>query len=198
MDEPPVSSIRTAGLRRLSEAIDAAHLLLGRGVAVLTLLMVLLGAYNAVARHLGKYLGSNLSSNAFIEGQWYMFSLVFLLGAATTLAQDRHVRVDVFYGRLGPRGKATVDLLGTLLFLLPFCVFCIWTTWPAVANSFAVREVSPDPGGLPRWPIKAMIPLAFVLLFLQGLSEAARSLLRLGEARAEGAAAAEGGEGGGR
>ncbi len=166
-------------IRRISAGIDRAHLLLGRGVAVLTLLMVLLGGYNAVARHLGKYLGTNLSSNGFIEGQWYMFSLVFLLGAATTLAQDKHVRVDVLYGRLGPKGRAGIDLAGTLLFLLPFCVFGIWMTWPAVANSWAVREVSPDPGGLPRYPIKAVIPLAFGLLFLQGLSELGKKLLVL-------------------
>ena len=166
-------------IQRLSAGIDRAHLLLGRGVGLLTLLMVLLAAGNAVARHLGKYLGANLSSTAAIEGQWYMFSLVFLLGAATTLAQDKHVRVDVLYGRLGPKGKAGINLSGTLLFLLPFCVFGIWMTWPAVANSWAVREVSPDPGGLPRYPIKAVIPLAFALLFLQGLSELAKSLLTL-------------------
>jgi len=158
-------------LAKLSALIDGFHRYVGRGVAVLSLLMVLVGAWNAIARHLGRYLGTQLSSNAYLEGQWYMFSLLFLLGAATTLERDGHVRVDVFYGRLGPRGKALIDLLGTALFLIPFCIFGIWVSIPAVENSWAVREVSPDPGGLPRYPIKAMIPVAFGLLLLQALSE---------------------------
>jgi TRAP-type mannitol/chloroaromatic compound transport system permease small subunit len=87
--------------------------------------------------------------------------------------------VDVLYGRLGTRGRAGIDLAGTLLFLLPFCVLMLWATWPAVAASWAVREVSPDPGGLPRWPIKALVPVAFVLLFAQGVSQAIKAVAAL-------------------
>ncbi|HMB92451.1 MAG TPA: TRAP transporter small permease subunit, partial [Rhodothermales bacterium] len=111
-----------------------------------------------------------LNSNGFIELQWYLFSLVFLLGAAYTLKHGAHVRVDVVYGRLSAKGKAWVNLLGTVLFLIPFCVLMLWTAWPAVQESWALREMSADPGGLPRYPIKTIIPIAFVLLMVQGIA----------------------------
>jgi TRAP-type mannitol/chloroaromatic compound transport system permease small subunit len=84
------------------------------------------------------------------------------------------VRVDVLYGEHSQRGKAWTDLLGTILFLIPFCAFAIWISLEFVANSIAVREQSPDPGGLPRWPLKLVVPFAFALLGLQGLSEAVK------------------------
>ena len=143
----------------------------GRIVGWLTLAMVLLGAFNAVARYAGKTIGLNLSSNAYIEGQWYLFSLVFLLGAAHTLQRDQHVRVDVLYGRLSRRSKAKIDLAGTLLFLIPFCLFGLVICFPTVRNSWAVWETSPDPGGLPRYPIKTMLLVCFGLLLIQSVSE---------------------------
>lgn len=151
------------GISRMTEAI-------GRLTYWLTLGMVLLGAFNALARYQSRFTGLNLSSNRFIESQWYLFSLVFLLGAAYTLKHHGHVRVDVFYGRLGARGKAWIDLAGNLLFLLPFCALMIYFTVPSVMNSWRVWEISPDPGGLARYPIKTMVPVAFALLFLQGLA----------------------------
>lgn len=154
--------------------IDALNERIGRVVGWLVLLMVLIGAYNAVARYLGRWVGLNLSSNAYLEAQWYLFSLVFLLGAAYTLKHDDHVRVDVLYGRLSRRARAWIDLVGTLVFLLPFSVFCLWVSWPSVRNSWAVQEGSPDPGGLPRYPLKTMILVAFALLLLQGIAEAVR------------------------
>lgn len=153
-----------------SGAVDRFNERLGRGISWLALVMVLIGAYNAVARYLGRFLGANLSSNAYIELQWYLFSALFLLGAAYTLKRDAHVRVDVFYGRLRARGRAWINLLGTLLFLIPFCGFGLWVSWPSVRNSWAVREVSPDPGGLPRYPIKTVILIAFALLLVQGVA----------------------------
>jgi TRAP-type mannitol/chloroaromatic compound transport system permease small subunit len=158
-------------LRRIQGAIDRLSGWIGAGVSWLVLVMVLLGAFNAVARYLGRYVGVNLSSNAWIEGQWYLFSLVFLLGAAYTLQQDRHVRVDVLYGRLSKKQKAWIDLVGTMVFLLPFCVFALVFSWPAVSNSWAILEMSSDSGGLPRYPIKTALLVGFVLLALQGLSE---------------------------
>lgn len=160
-----------SALLRLARGIDALNRAVGRSAAWLSLLMVLMGAFNALARYFDRAVGGGLSSNAFVEGQWYLFSLVFLLGAPHALRAGAHVRVDVFYGRLSERGKHWVDLLGGLLFTIPFCSFALWIAWPAVAESFAIREGSPDPGGLPRWPIKAVIPVAFVLLLLQGVSE---------------------------
>jgi TRAP-type mannitol/chloroaromatic compound transport system permease small subunit len=142
----------------------------GWGLYWLTLGMVGVGAFNAIARYLGRYAGVRLSSNMWIELQWYLFSLVFLLGAAYTLKYDDHVRVDVLYGRLSRQGKAWINLLGTVLFLLPFCGVVLWMSIPFVTNSWAVLEASPDPGGLPRYPIKTVIPLALLLLMLQGVS----------------------------
>ena len=160
-----------ARLLAVSRAIDAVNRRIGRLVAVATLLMVLAGSFNAVARYFDRDLGTQLSSNRWIELQWYLFSIVFLLGAPWTLLAQRHVRVDVLYGRFSPRAKAWIDLLGGLVFLLPFCAFALYVGWEPVANSFAVREGSPDPDGLARWPIKAVLLVAFGLLFLQGLSE---------------------------
>ncbi len=161
-------------LTKLADGIDALNGAVGRGVSWLCLFMVLIGAWNAVARYLGRFVGVDLSSNSFIEAQWYLFSLLFLLGAGAALRDDSHVRVDVLYGRLGPRGKAWIDLVGTLVFLLPFCVFGVVESWDWVVNSWTEREVSPDPGGLPRYPLKAVVPLAFVLLGFQGVSMAIR------------------------
>lgn len=155
---------------RIASGIDRLNGWLGRGIYWLTLVMVLIGAYNAVARYIDRFTGWSLSSNTYIELQWYLFSLVFLLGAAYTLKHDAHVRVDVFYGRLSARGKAWINLLGTIVFLFPFCILMLVMSWPSVVNSWAVLEMSPDPGGLPRYPIKSIIPLAFVLLMLQGVS----------------------------
>lgn len=156
---------------RVPAAVDRLSEWTGRAVLWLVALMVAIGAFNAVARYLGRFLGTNLSSNAYLEAQWYLFSLVFLLGAAYALKHDAHVRVDLLYGRLSERGRAWIDLAGTVLFLVPFCVFMLIVSWPSVAASWAVREVSPDPGGLPRWPIKAVILVAFALLLLQGIAE---------------------------
>jgi TRAP-type mannitol/chloroaromatic compound transport system permease small subunit len=155
----------------------------GRAVLWLIALMVVVGAFNALARYGARWMGLNLSSNAYLELQWYLFSLAFLLGASYALRHDAHVRVDVLYGRLSERGKAWIDLAGTVLFLLPFCAFMLAVSWPSVAASWRVRETSPDPGGLPRWPIKAVILLAFALLIVQGLAEAARRVRTIREGR---------------
>jgi TRAP-type mannitol/chloroaromatic compound transport system permease small subunit len=166
-------------LRTLADAIDALNQRLGSGLRWLALLMVLMGAYNAVARYLTRYAGVSLSSNALNEAQWYVFSLIFLLGAAYGLKVDAHVRVDVLYGRLSERARGWIDLLGTLLFLIPFTVLMLWVSYPTVRNSWTIREVSPDPGGLPRYPIKAVILVAFGLLLLQGVAQAIRAVDRI-------------------
>jgi len=165
-----------SALLALSRAIDWLNEQIGRLVGGLVLLMVGFGAFNAIARYAGRFTETQLSSNAFIELQWYLFSLVFLLGAAYTLRRDQHVRVDVLYGRLSKRGKALIDLVGTLAFLIPFCLFALWVSFPTVSNSWAVLEVSPDPGGLPRYPIKTAILVSFALLLLQSISELIKKL----------------------
>jgi TRAP-type mannitol/chloroaromatic compound transport system permease small subunit len=168
-------------LYRLSDRMDALSDRLGKFVGWLTLAMIILGAFNAVARYTGKFTGVNLSSNAYIEMQWYLFSLIFLLGAAHTLQRDQHVRVDVLYERLSKRAQARVDLAGGFLFLIPFSVFGLVMCWPTVRNSWSVWEGSPDPGGLPRYPLKSAMLLCFGLLLLQGLSEMVKRIRILRE-----------------
>ena len=158
--------------RRIDEFSEST----GRVVYYCTLAMVSIGAFNAVARYTDKSTGLGLSSNTWLELQWYLFGLVFLLGAAYTLKHDDHVRVDVLYGRLSRRGKAWIDLAGTVLFLFPFCGLMIYMSIPMVENSWAVLEQSPDPGGLPRYPIRTMIPLAFVFLMIQGTAMVIRNV----------------------
>lgn len=157
-------------LLQVADGIDGVNERVGRVVYWLTLAMVVVGAFNAIARYLDRYTGLGLSSNMYIELQWYMFSLVFLLAAAYTLKHNAHVRVDVLFARLSRRGRAWINLGGTVLFLLPFCFLIIVVSWPSVLDSWARLEGSPDPGGLPRYPIKTVVPIAFALLAAQGIS----------------------------
>lgn len=161
---------------KISRKLDRLSEIIGAGAGWMILLMVLIGAYNAVVRYLGRFFGWNLSSNAYLELQWYLFSLTFLLGGAYALRRGAHVRVDVLYGRLSARGQAWINLVGSLIFLLPFCFFSLWVSWPSVRNSWAIREISSDPDGLPRYPIKAMILVGFVLLILQAVSEIVKQI----------------------
>jgi TRAP-type mannitol/chloroaromatic compound transport system permease small subunit len=159
---------------RIARAIDSLTGAIGRAVAWLALLMVLIGAFNAVARYLGRFLGVHLSSNAYLELQWYLFSIMFLLGAAYVLREDAHVRVDVLYGRVSARTQSIINILGTLFLLIPFSAFVLWVSTPVVRSSWRIREMSPDPGGLPRYPLKAMILVCFALLLLQALAQLIR------------------------
>lgn len=167
------------GLLRFAAGVDRFHDRIGALVSWLVLLMILIGAFNTVVRYVGRFTGWHLSSNAYLELQWYLFSLVFLLGAAYALRRNAHVRVDVLYGRLSRRQQAWIDLLGSLLFLIPFSVFALWVSWPSIHNSWKIFEMSSDPGGLPRYPIKTVIYPAFLLLIAQGVSEAIKNLARL-------------------
>ncbi len=162
-------------LLRLSRIIDNLNELIGRLTYGLVVLMVLVGVWNVIGRYLGRSIGQNLTSNALIEIQWYIFDLVFLLGGAYTLKHNEHVRVDIFYTKWSPKRKALANLIGTILFLIPFSIIVVIVSWGAVLNSWAILESSPDPGGLPRYPIKTMIIVSFVLLFLQGISEAIKN-----------------------
>ncbi len=153
-------------LLAFARAIDALNERVGRASMWLVLLATLISAGNAVMRY-----GFDLSSNAWLEIQWYLFGLIFLLGAGYTLKHNGHVRIDILHGRFSPRLRAWIDLLGGLLFLLPLCVLLVWMGWEGFAASWAVDETSPDAGGLLRWPIKLAIPVGFALLLLQGVAE---------------------------
>lgn len=163
-------------LLKLARIIDWINEKIGQLMYMLVLLMVLIGAYNATARYLGSTLGANLSSNAYLELQWYLFGTIFMMGAAYTLRHDAHVRVDIFYSRLSDKGKAWVDVLGTLLFMLPFCALALWMSLHWVEFSWKIHEGSPNPSGLPRYPIKTVVPVAFGFLILQGLSQLIKSV----------------------
>lgn len=155
----------------LSRFIDRVSGWVGEVTAWLALVMVLVGAFNSLARYGGRFIGVNLSSNLYLELQWYLFSLLFLLGASWALREDAHVRVDVMYARLRTPTRGWINVVGFTTLFLPFCIFTLWTAIPAVRNSWVVREGSPDPGGLPRYPLKAVILVCFGLLILQGISE---------------------------
>ncbi|RDI95053.1 C4-dicarboxylate ABC transporter substrate-binding protein [Meiothermus sp. QL-1] len=166
-------------LLTLSRWIDALNEGVGRVVLWLVVPMVAVGAYNAIGRSLDKSLGTRLASNTYFELQWYLFSLIFLLMVGYVLKHNGHIRVDVVYARLGERGRAWVDMLGSILFLVPFSLMLFYVSLAPVSFSVQIREMSPDAGGLPRWPLKlAMLP-AFILLALQGFSEFVKNLAYL-------------------
>ncbi|KAB2317846.1 TRAP transporter small permease subunit [Betaproteobacteria bacterium SCN1] len=153
-------------LLAFARLIDALTERIGRIALWIVLAATLISAGNALARYT---LGA--SSNAWLEIQWYLFGALFLLAAGYTLKHDAHVRIDVFYGRLGPRGRAWIDLFGGVLFLLPMALLLVWLSWPMFYEAWTTHELSPDAGGLVRWPVKLLLPAGFALLALQGLAE---------------------------
>jgi len=163
-------------LRRLAASVDALNDWIGKAIQWLVLLMVLVGAASTLLRYSARWLGLTLNLTPISEAGWYMFSVIFLLGAAYALRHDVHVRVDVLYERLGAKARSWVDLGGTVLFLIPFSILMLWVSYPAVRTSWQIRETSPDPGGLPRWPIKALILVSFGLLLLQAVSQTVRAV----------------------
>jgi len=166
-------------LHRLSTALGRIAETVGNTAAWLALALVLVTFAVVVLRYLFQ-----LGSIAMQESILYLHASLFLLGAAYTLNRDGHVRVDIFYRGFSPRGKALVDLVGALLLLLPVCTFLLWVSWDYVASAWALREGSPEAGGLPFvYLLKTLIPLAALLLALQGLSQALASLGTLTGAR---------------
>lgn len=162
-------------LLRLSKAIDQLNEWVGRGVAWLTTLMVLLFVYDVVMRYV-----FNQTFVAIFEIEWHLFAVIFLVGAGFAFRHDRHVRVDLFYTRFSARNKALVNLIGTLLFLVPFCLVGIKYGYDFALNAYNTQEGSPDPGGLPaRFLVKSMIPLGLSLLLLQGISLLCKAILTL-------------------
>jgi len=153
-------------LLTLSRAIDTVNEFVGRTVLWLVLATTLVSAANAGMRYT-----FGMASNAWLELQWYLFAAIFLLAAGYTLKHNGHVRIDILYGRLSGRGRAWIDLVGALVFLLPLSLLLVWFSWPGFASAWQHGEMSPDAGGLLRWPVRLMIPLGFTLLALQGVAE---------------------------
>ena len=150
----------------LSRAIDAITERVGRVVYWLVLIVVLVSAANAVVRKAFDY-----SSNAYLEVQWYLFSVIFLFGAGYTLLRNEHVRIDIIQGRLSPRTQNWIDVFGILFFLMPMSLIIMWLSWPLFVDSFQRHEVSTNAGGLIIWPARLMIPVGFALLIIQAISE---------------------------
>ena len=153
-------------LLSLSRVIDRITERIGQGLYWLILVTVLISAANAVVRK-----AFNYSSNSYLEMQWYLFSTVFLCAAGYTLLRNEHVRIDVISGKLSPRARAWIDILGTLFFLLPMAVLIGWLGWPVFVDSYVRGEVSSNAGGLIIWPARLLVPVGFLLLAVQGISE---------------------------
>jgi len=153
-------------LLALSRAIDAVSNFVGKAISWLLLAAILISALNAISRKV-----FSVSSNAWLESQWYLFSAVFLIAAGYTLLANEHVKVDLIYGKLPRKGQIIVDIFGTIFFLMPFCLITVYLSWPVFLQKFASGEVSNNTGGLLQWPAWLLIPVGFGLLALQGFSE---------------------------
>ena len=162
-------------LLRLSRAIDRLNEWVGSAVAWLVLAAVLISAGNAVMRK-----AFSLTSNAFLEIQWYLFAAVFLLAAGYTLLRQEHVRIDVVLARFARRTQVKVEIFGLLAFLMPFVLVIVYLVWPLVTGAWDSGERSSNAGGLIRWPVYALVPAGFVLLGLQGVSELIKRVAFLG------------------
>ncbi len=161
--------------RKLCLFIDAITERVGRIAAWATAVVVVVVFVDVVMRYV-----FNTSYVFTQELEWHLFAFIFLMGAGATLLKDGHVRVDVFYQRFGHRGRAWINLLGVIFFLVPGCIMIIVTSLKFVASSFAVLEGSPDPGGIPyRFILKSCIPAGFVLVLIQGFALGIRSFFHL-------------------
>ena len=184
-------------LLKLSRGIDAVNLRFGIIANYLVLFAALLSAANAGFRYginalialsrefhflsgiqaLVRWYGNN--SNAFLEGQWYMFAGMVLFGAAWTLKVNEHVRVDLIYGMVSDRARMVIDLIGGVLFLMPMCIVLMYFTWPWFVGAWLSGEVSTNAGGLVRWPVLLVLPIGFGLVALQGISEIIKCIAAL-------------------
>ncbi len=149
-----------------SNGIDRLNTWLSKYVIWLILIATLVSAINALVRKI-----FNTSSNAFLEVQWYFFAASFLLAAGYTLLNNEHVKIDVVYSRFSRRTQTQIDIFGFAVFLLPMCSAILWFAVPFFVKGYVSNEMSSNAGGLIRWPVYAMIPLGFGLLWLQGVSE---------------------------
>jgi TRAP-type mannitol/chloroaromatic compound transport system permease small subunit len=158
-------------LLKVSKAVDWLNTQIGKNVIWLILASTVISAVNATVRK-----AFNVSSNAYLEVQWYLFAAAFLLASAYTLLNGEHVKIDVIYSRWSKRTQIWIDVLGFIFFLLPFCTAVLWFGIPFFLQGYRSNEVSPSAGGLILWPVYAMMPLGFFLLMLQGISELIKRL----------------------
>lgn len=153
-------------LLAVSRVIDAVNSRLGRWISWLVLIVVLISATNATVRKV-----FDTSSNTWLELQWILFGVIFLLCSPWTLLSNEHIRIDIVNSMLPKRARDIIDIVGHALFLLPLTIVMIVTSWPFFTRSFAINEQSLNAGGLPQWPAKSLVVIGFTLLFFQGISE---------------------------
>lgn len=153
-------------LLNASKTIDAINAKVGQFTTWLILATTLISAGNAIVRK-----AFDVSSNALLEVQWYLFAAVFMLGAGYGLLKNTHVRIDFISSKLSHRTRNWIDALGFIFVLAPFCLISIYLSWPMFAQALSSGEMSQNAGGLIRWPVYAIIPLGFALLLLQAVSE---------------------------
>lgn len=158
----------------ISEGIDWLNQRLGDVCNFLVLAACVVSAGNAMIRYAFGY-----SSNSWLEMQWYMFAIFVMFGASYTFKRNEHVRVEILYLMLSERGQLWLDMIGTLFFLIPSCLLLSYLSWPFFMQAYNVGEISSNAGGLVRWPIKIVVPVGFVLLALQGLSEVIKRIAAL-------------------
>ncbi len=169
------------GLKKLANFIDRLNEAIGRAVSWLTTALVALVVVDVIFRYL-----FNTSKAWTIELEWHLFALIFLLGAGYAFKHDRHVRVDLFYSRFSKKDQALVNLVGGVIFLIPWCLLVIYSAWGYALQSFRIGEGSPDPGGLPAlYIIKFSIVLGVFLLMLQGIANIIQSYLTIQETSSE-------------
>src|SRR5918994_1025048 len=161
-------------LLALSRAIDLLNEKIGNVYNLLVLAACVVSAGNAMIRYAFGY-----SSNGWLELQWYMFAILVMFGASYTFKRNEHVRVEILYLMLSERGQLWLDLIGTLVFLIPACLLLSWLSWPFFYQAYEVGEHSSNAGGLLRWPIKLVVPVGFVCLALQGVSEVIKRIAAL-------------------
>ena len=155
-----------SSLLSVSRIIDWLSERIGHTFYWLVLVTVLISAANAVVRK-----AFNVSSNSFLEIQWYLFSAIFLFLAGYTLMRNDHVRIDVVAGRLSKRAQTWIDIVGTVFFLFPMAGLLMWLSWPVFVDAYQRHEISTNAGGLVIWPARLLVPIGFLLLLIQGVSE---------------------------
>lgn len=165
--------------KQFINVVEAISELFGEISKYIVILTIIAGFSNVVLRYAGQILGQKLTNNVLIEIQWYLYTLIFLFGFGYILKHQINVRVDFWFAEQSRERKAMIDLIGHFLALVPYCVLALLVTWPAVVTSWTQWEVSPDPNGLPRAPIKAMVLVAFVNLLLQAIAEVIKLIATL-------------------
>ncbi len=161
-------------LKKISHIIDSINIGLGKIAIIAIFLATIISAGNALFRYM-----FHMSSNGMLEVQWYLFAAVFLFASGYTYLKDQHIRIDILSNRFSPKAKAILEIIGIVFFLFPAFTMLFYLTIGPAISSWQIWEMSPNPGGLPRAPIKALLPVGMFFLLLQGISELCKAIITL-------------------